>query len=854
LQPVVVWKLVILLPILMFLPGFAVILYVRDRYEANLILSEFIGLSLAFSVVIGSLVGFVLAEFSLYTLTRLSLLLIALSLLILLAWYLRRRKTQTPNRGKSVWWFSLGLLVIIIAGAVLFTGRFEAILTERDVSPYIVEGANIADRGKIFLENDTMSRLSRPEADLIYGSSARQGKGEYISGFRIQDQKAGEVSTRYLPFYSVLVAVSYRLLGLKGTLTFMNPYLAVLALLFMVLTARRLFDDKTALVAGLVLVVSPLMVWFARYPTPEIFTQFLVFLGIYCLCFFYPRGNGWWGLLAATAFGVTFTARLDLYAIVAPLAAFTAICLVIMYIKKERLSYVLWFVIPLVPLIANAWYTQRRFNGAYVTEIGSVMPRYLKLGLKILVPCIALLGILTLIALLSSAARRLLKRGWQLFKLYWRPALAIILLLLCLFAYFVRPHLTPGTFKRAGVIIPSNVEKNFYRMSWYLTHVGLVLFILGLVLFVLYGLDVRTMALFLIGGFFTLFIFYNPACNPLHFWFLRRFIPAVIPFMILMIAYAVVKLPQVLNFKVVKIAVGVSLVVLLVLCGLYTAKIYPVVQYEGALNALESLSGRFSDKKSVVILYGTYARTYFPEPLRYLYGVDALPLNGENGDPNAFRELVRKFNAEGKKVYLVGSGNSVPRASRGLFLKPVDSQTVAFKVLVQEYNRRPSTVVPFQFPLYIYELQTTGGTGSVSVDVGKADTAYIKEGFYDPEGTATDKYRWTGGTAKFALPNLKRSDRLTAGISASLGSRPTNKPIPVKVFVQDKELTTLYFDSSEFIMKKITFDKSILPNRDAKNLVFKIEVSTWTPSETMKSVDDRQLGIAINRLTIETAP
>jgi Dolichyl-phosphate-mannose-protein mannosyltransferase len=854
LQPVVVWKLFVLLPILMFLPGFAVILYVRDRYEANLILSELIGLSLAFSVVIGSLVGFVLAEFSSYTLTRLCAVLVALSCLVLLAWYLKRRKNQPRNRDKSVWWFSLGLLVIIIAGAVLFTGRFEAILTERDVSPYIVEGASIADRGKIFLKNDTMSELSRPQADLIYGSRPRQGKGEYISGYRIQDQKAGEVSTRYLPYYSVLIAVSYRLLGLKGTLTFMNPYLAVLALLFIVLTARRLFDDKTALVTGLILVVSPLMVWFARYPTPEIFTQFLVFLGIYCLCFFYPRGNGWWGLLAATAFGATLTARLDLYAILAPLAAFAAICLVIMYVKKERLSYVLWFVIPLIPLIANAWYTQRRFNGAYVSEIGTVMPRYLKLGLKILVPFIVVLGILVLIAVVSRAARRLLKQGWQLFKLYWRPALAIILLLLCLFAYFVRPHISHGTFRRAGVIIPSNAEKNFYRMSWYMTHVGLVLFILGLVLFVLIGLNVRTMALFLIGGFFCLFIFYNPACNPLHFWFLRRFLPAVIPFMILMIAYAVVKLPQVISFKAVKIATGVALVALLVLCGLYTAKIYPVVQYEGAINALESLAGRFSDEKSVVIMYGTYARTYFPDPLRYLYGVDTLPLNAENGDPNVFRELVRKFNAEGKKVYLVGSGNRVPRAASGMFLKPVDSQTAAFKVLVQEYNRRPSTVVPFEFPVYIYELQSMGKVENVSVNVGKADTLYLREGFYDPEGTATDKHRWTSGTAKFVLPNLKKSDRLTVGISASLGSRPTKEPIPVKVFVQDKELGTLYFDSSEFLMKKITFDKSILPNRDAKNLSFKIEVSTWIPSQTIKSIDERPLGIAINRITMDAAP
>lgn len=854
LQQVVVWKLLVLLPILLFLPGFAVILYVRDRYQANLMLSEFIGLSLAFSLVIGSLVGLVLAEFSRYTLTRLCAVLILLSFLVLFAWYLKKKGTPPRSRGQSVWWFTLGLLIIIAVASVLFIGRFEAILTERDVSPYVVEGVNIADHGRIFLKNETMSKLSATEGNLLYGSRQRQGKGEYVSGYRIQNQKTGEVSTRYLPYYSVLIAVSYRLLGLKGTLTFFNPYLAVLALLFIVLTARRLFDDKTALASGLVLAISSLMVWFARYPTPEIFTQFLVFLGIYCLCLYYPRGNGWWGMLAALAFGATIAARLDLYAILAPLAAFVLFCLIVTFIKKERPFYMLWFVLPLVPLIANAYYSQRRFNGSYFSEIGTVMPGYFRLGLKLLLPVLALTIILAFIFFASSTARRLLAASVGYVKSYWRPALAIILLLICMFGYLVRPHLPTGKFSRAGQIIPSNAEKALYRMSWYFTHLGLILFILGLVLFVLYALNVQTMALFLIGGFFSLLFFYNPACNPLHFWFLRRFIPATIPFMAIMIAYAVVKVPRIFPFRTVKIVSVVSLLALVLLCGMYTAKIYPVVQYEGALNAVESLAGRFPDQKSVIIFYGTYARTYFPDLLRYIYSKDTLPLNVERGDPEVFKGLVRKFNAEGKKVYLVGSSDGVPPITQGLFLKPIDSQTVAFKVLKQEYDRRPSKVVPFQFPLYIYEIQDIGKIDIVSIDVGKADTFCVKEGFHAPEGTATDKHRWTSGTASFTLPNLQTSNRLTLGISASLGSRPTKNPVPVKVFAQDREIATLYFESSQYSMKKITFDKSILPDGNAKNLAFKIEVSTWTPSEIMKSSDKRPLGVAVNQLTIEAAP
>ena len=108
----------------------------------------------------------------------------------------------------------------------LFVGRWEAILTERDVSPYLVEGANIADHGKIFLQNDTLASLTPAEAAMLYGARGARSAQEYISGYLIRDQKSGTVATRYFPLYSVLIAVGLKLFGLRGTLTVVNPYIA----------------------------------------------------------------------------------------------------------------------------------------------------------------------------------------------------------------------------------------------------------------------------------------------------------------------------------------------------------------------------------------------------------------------------------------------------------------------------------------------------------------------------------------------------------------------------------------------------------------------------------------------------
>ena len=710
-------KTIILIPIILIIPGAVIVLYVRDRSQADLILSEIIFLSLGISVAVSSFAGLVLAELGQFSLTKLSIVLLSLSALVAIAWLIRRKGVER-SWSKSPWWWVVGLLLLIIISSFLFIGRSEPMLNEADPRPYLVEGVNIAQNGKIPLVNRMLPQLSEDEVVLLYGEKALRGDQEYgthlwdheyATGFLIEDPAKGEVRTRYFPLYSVMIAISYRLLGLRATLTVMNPFLAILALLLIVLLVRRLLGGKIALLAGLILVVNPLMVWFARYPIPEFYAQLMVTLGIFCFALYYPwgerpSGKGYWGLLSAVAFSLAPTAKFDLYLILFPLAGIIFLIYALKVVRREKFAYLLWFVLPLVLFVFHGWVGQKIFSGRYLQVTSSVVPRFIRSNILL----ISILGLIALAALpylfrlITEHGK--IDKGLDIAKKYWRPALAILLLAMCIFAFLVLPYISWG--RNAS---EAQQKATFQRMSWYFGYIGVIIFIIGLVIFVMKNLDQRTLAFFLMGTSIAVMLFYNPLCAPIHMWFLRRFIPVVIPFMGILMAYGLIKAPQSIRErrarKMVAGAAVVALVAVLVFTSLYTAKIKGVVQYGGSLESTQELAVRLKGKEKVAIFYDAVSRGYYADTLRYIFGVNSLPLASRTGDPKVFAKLIDKLWSQGKEVYMVSTIEEPPEIAKDFDLVDQQKLEASFELLEQEGGRRPDIIVHESYPIYIRKLQ-----------------------------------------------------------------------------------------------------------------------------------------------------
>lgn len=846
------WKIVILVPLFFFIPGATIVLYVRDRHYANLILSEIIVLSLSVSVAVTSLCGLVLAEASSFSPSRLAAVMLVISCVVFLAWLIRRKGAR-HYRAESRWWWAAGILLLAIVASLLFVGRFEAVLTESDASPYLIEGVNIAQHGKILLENKTMAMLSPAGADLLYARTGVKGEPEYHAGFWIRDLKSGTVATRYFPLFSVLIAISYRMFGLGRTLTYLNPFLALLGLLLVVLTVRRLFDEKIALLSGFILTFISLMVWFARYTIPEMFTLMLVFLGLFCFSIYYPRGNGYWGLLSAFAFSLAVTAHFDMYALLVILPVLIFIVFVITVVKRERLSYLLWFVIPMIVLSAHGWVGHRKFNKEYYNDVITAVPKSIRGKLIPLVVIAIALAVAVAYLLRYMVEHDLFGKALRLVARYWRPALAVIIIALALFAYLVWPFTYKWT--QAAGDGPGYLRKTLYRMSWYITHLGIVLSVIGLLLFIIFGLSKRSLAFFTVCGLFTFILLARPMCNPLHMWYLRRLIPTTLPFMVVLTVYAVYRGPLLFKQGTARYAAravaAVLLAIMLVFTVPYTAKVHGVVQYRGALESLKETAAHFSDERATVFFYGPLVRSYFPETLRGLYGEDALPLMRDNGDPKLFNAVSAMLRSRGKTVYIAGIPDTMPMAAADQWLQPVGMQIVRFDFLRQEYVKRPEHIVKFAAPLMIYDVRDPALIKRYYLDVGGANTDATGPGFYPPEGGK----RWTAGSARFLLPNVGSGPDLTLCFWPPIGTRPGAKQVPMKVYVEGKFVAEVKtggpIEGSAFY--QVTFPRSILPSPGVKQISFRLEVPTWSQKEAGTSEDPRRLGVALSTVSIQSS-
>lgn len=838
------WKTVVLLPLFYLLPGTAGVVYIRDRYHANLPRVDVAIIGMALSVAVSSLTGLALAVCGVFSMSSLALVDLLITAVLVAVILLRRKSARRDRSDVSRWW-AVGLLAIAVIASVFYVGRFEAILTERDASPYLAEAVNLANRGVVPLENKDMTRFTADEASVFFGSMNLAGTQEYTSGFRIEDFGRGQVNSRYFPIYSVILATGYRLFGLRGALTIVNPFLAVLGVLVLVVLARQLFGAGIALLAGLLLAVNPIFLWFAKYPIPEIYSMLFLFLGVLCFALYYPKGSGYWGIASALAFGTAVAAHFDMYALVAIVFVLLFVVFIRIVVKRESGGYLLWFAGPFLVVSTAVIACNAYYNGPYIASVVDYVPVYITRSLPTLIP-----GVLALVVLVPYVARLSVERDLfhgltSLVKKYWRPALAVLVAAFALLAYFALPY-TYVWQTHKDPRVAEGSAKMFFRLSWYFTHLGMGLALLGLVLFVVFGLNQRSLPLFLVAGLFSALLIARPWCNPLHMWMYRRFIPAVIPLLIVFIAYGLVTAPRLFKSATARRAAiaasAAALVALLAFTVPYTLKVRRVVQYRGVLDSNEELARRLSGSEVAAVFFGPLARAYYPDTLRYVYGTNSFSLR-DSADPAAFDSACRKLRASGNNVYLIGAFEGLPTASINQKAVPVGAQRVSFGVFRDEYLRKPEKVTPFQYTLRYYLLEESPGTHTVSAELAGEEA--LLGGFHELEEVDGVRYRWTDGFGMFRLPVPETGDDLTLLLTLRAPHRPGQyAPVPVEIRANGVPVASFQVSREWVGLYPITLPRFMLPP-GSSFVELSVKSPVYVPAPEGRSKEQRQLGLQI---------
>jgi 4-amino-4-deoxy-L-arabinose transferase-like glycosyltransferase len=610
------------------------------------------------------------------------------------AWRARRRglNVQLERTPRLEVAFLIALIGLMIT---LYFRPHEFIFGGADAGVYVNLGATISRSGGLILENPDLTALPREDLDMLFRPQPSNQIPNYyhMPGFYVGDDNAGQITPQFYPLHPVWLAVAHGLRGLGASL-YLTPLWGLLGVLAVYFAVREAFGRArlAALTAGL-LSITATQIWFARYPTAEALTQFLLFAGLYGLARYARTREGWAALLAGVALGEVMLVRIDMYFLLAVPILLAA------YLRLQRqLDRRYWlFAGPFLLLTAHSvihavWQSWPYFYNTYFSGLGLPIPAPILIG-GLIAAGAAFVIFDRFVATRSDWAQRV-DPWWRRFLLL----AAIGLVVMAAYAYFIRPLSADPTkqfnYWYANSTIPDVEPLNMVRLGWYLSPLGLLLSVIGAALLVRERTSGRTWILLGVGLFFTVLYTYNTYNNPHHIYVMRRYVPAVFPMLALGAAYALDRLaewrPPI--GRVSAIGLGALTVALLIDVGHVSN---PQIDYAGGIDQYRAFAQQIP--ADAIVLFDdrgvTGVTALFGTPLAYLDQHTVLDLQEDRIDNGRLDALAKGWLAAGRSIVVVGG----PQASNQLCARwecrTIGTAHFDWKQLESSYEHFPAAVI-----------------------------------------------------------------------------------------------------------------------------------------------------------------
>ena len=794
------------------------------------------------SVAVSAWVALLLGEGGFFSLPRAAAVTAALSLTVA---FLARRHLRSPFAGLGRPPLSFLPAALILAVALLLQARpSQYIVGGRDPGAYVASMATIARTGGIAFTDPLVLAVPSEDLELFFRhpEKAEAFSWARFMGFDLERPQTGRVFPEFFHLFPSFGAYLFAAMGVKGALA--TPVVfGVLGTLGVFFTFRRLLGDAPALLGTLLLATNVVQVWFARAPVSETVSQFLYFLALLALARFEETESPRFGGLAGAALGLGLLVRIDALLVLLPLGLYLGHRLARRDLRPKAL---LALLLPFVLLAAHASLHASLFARKYLLQV--VTRSYWRYSAASWVA----LGLLA-----AGALWLLLRKGPVLASLLERHEAALrrtavaLVLLLSAYAFFLRPALSawaggdgnaralalanPGLLQALGFHrLAAHDAGAFYRLSWFVTPLGLGLGVTGAALLILEG---RRRHLFpgLLLAAFAGFYFYKIRIWSDYYFALRRFVPVVMPFLMALCALALVRLAA-RNRRSRAVAFGLTLV-LFASFARDTARIARFTDWYGSVDFVNDLARRFS-KDDAVLFEQPKSIHLLSLPLWAVYGANVLEFARFDPDPERLQHLLSAWQGRFKSVYFVHT----PRTDLcGIFLERVQAFSFGAFEWERTYDRAPRAPrfqsLHFTLSRFVApeELRLPAFT---ELDVGGSDDVVVS-GFFDKEILDNVRtYRWSGACGSVYLPGIEPG--ATLAITASGGQRPT--PVEVRVSLAGVPL-------GSFLAGPLfeTFRLPLPRPLPSGSRVLRLDVPAWRPGDQ----DGRELGVMVDRVAVE---
>lgn len=668
--PIVIIKAIVALPIILFVPGYVTFhAFKVDKIE-NLRLSylETIFIQIVTSIVTTGWIAFVLAELGYFSLFRVLIIVLVCSIIITLTFKVKFNLSAFPKPKLNLESLTLILIVIVSIGLFFFPSEY-VVRGNMDANAYLCAGVELAETGSLIV-HEPFSGYPEPIAENI----------KLYNQYTSTDSESGELHPSFLHLYPTWVALSYSIFGLRNCL-YITPFFGLLGILSIFLLSKRLFNNKVALIAASLLCLNFAQICWSRTPFPEMLGQFLFLGGAYAFIVFRRSDHPFFSILSAVCIGELLLTRLEFIFIVIPIIFYLGFT---KYKPKSKLY--LTFLVPFCFLFLHSVIHNCTISRPYVFnivkkeayEVFKIVPRLFSILFSqnfvrdidwyldfIAQPTTSFLrvyifiGVIVIFSvfILTIDTVGIIKKALanKRFTSTLRHLCVLLLLAFIAWNYFIRPqyfqpppgiHLFHYRTHLVGFDAISLIRLNYFLIP----PLGIWLIILGLLLLFYKKNNPGAWFFFLPGLFFLVFfIIRAPIPPPLPIWS-RKFIPVIIPFLIVLIAYAVYILATRARLPWRLITIPLLVLFLVISSIMIISPLIGYTEYKGAINNMQDFADNFTKDDFVIFSYDE-AGVLFARPLRFLFNKKAAMLRNLN--PTEFEEMLRELGDGQKEIFFV---------------------------------------------------------------------------------------------------------------------------------------------------------------------------------------------------------
>ena len=504
----------------------------------------------------------------------------------------------------------------LIAAAVYISAPpGEPILGGWDPGVYLQTAVQVSEEGGLLFDHPDVRTLPNSLDHLLFRDV--HGIPEPFGGMRLDAQ--GKITPQFYHLYPALMAFIYGLTGSLRTILWLNPLLAGACTGLLIKLAREWTGSKGwGWIAGIFYLLIPTQIWQFSFSTAEMLTQFFL-LSAWVLLHAWsrsPEQNTGYACLAGFSFGLAALTRYDVLMVWMILLPLLGGSLGIATYRKG----VCWLFLGALPCIVLWVFHQQ------------VAPYYRPLGTMVA----PLIGISLLLTVLFSLCSFFLpwKRWWLHLRigLLWTATVGWWVIILGL--WWVRPQLVStgevaNTLTSWGVGSFAETLTGPAKVSlWYFqSNLG----VMGLFLVVLFvpclwwnACHPARLIFAVSGAAIWLVLAWNPLNDLFMMWVSRRFVPVVIPWLVVGttcgLAWLKTSLARLGRPKVEALPVALLLVAILPVLPTSWFQLCHQ-EWPGAIEWFEGVAETLPDEAVVVT-----DQPGFGSPLRFIWGKRAFEL------------------------------------------------------------------------------------------------------------------------------------------------------------------------------------------------------------------------------------